>query len=346
MKIASPSDFGHSIAVVAGACFWVGAAVFAAAWGGQTMLEGPLATPLKQLDRQVAFELGLGYPATPWTELRVPLIGVAAYGCSVCGALLLRRWLCGGPGTPMLPKSIKPVLRSFQALHNLGLCLFSAACFLGTLHACVTEEWFSPRSMGGLDGAICVAAGSDDHIGSALRQQLLYYQLSKYWEFVDTWLLILNGRPVSFLHAYHHSVVALTTWSWVRGDLRLAAGGVLFNTFVHVLMYYYYFVCTVPWMQPPWWKRYLTLLQIHQFIVSLVMAVFFWLAHRRLIAEGGRGCSGWPAFVLSTYFNLSLLILFIDFHQNAYSRKKPKIPANPVKVKLPPRPAGTKRKGA
>ena len=34
------------------------------------------------------------------------------------------------------------------------------------------------------------------------------------WEFGDTFILILRGKPVDFLHIYHHSMTELLTWSF------------------------------------------------------------------------------------------------------------------------------------
>lgn len=109
-------------------------------------------------------------------------------------------------------------LKVVQAIHNLALSGFSLACFLGTLYACLTFEWAAPQSQGGLYGAICVEAGehTTDAVSEGLRTWFLWYQLSKYWEFLDTALLIINRKPVSFLHAYHHTVVAFTSWTWTR----------------------------------------------------------------------------------------------------------------------------------
>ena len=88
-------------------------------------------------------------------------------------------------------------------------------------------------------------------------------------------------------------------------------------------MYYYFFVCTMKF-KPPWWKKYLTSLQILQFVVSLVMAVFFVQAHQTSLSLGKRGCSGWNAFLISTAFNFTLLLLFIQFFFVTYSTKKKK----------------------
>ena len=65
-----------------------------------------------------------------------------------------------------------------------------------------------PLTETGRGGAICVEAGSPDHLGEGLRRMFHWYQLSKYWEYLDTLFLVLNGKDLSFLHVYHHGVVS------------------------------------------------------------------------------------------------------------------------------------------
>ena len=102
-------------------------------------------------------------------------------------------------------------LKRLQQVHNVALSLFSATMFAGTLHACLTREWrLGGNGVGGLAGAICVEAGSPDHLGEGLRRMFHWYQLSKYWEYLDTLFLVLNGKDLSFLHVYHHGVVSST----------------------------------------------------------------------------------------------------------------------------------------
>ena len=215
------------------------------------------------------------------------------------------------------------MLKRVQQVHNVALSLFSLAIFLGTLYACLTREWrLEGNGAGGLKGGICVEAGSADRLGTGLRRMFHWYQLSKYWEYLDTLFLVLNGKDLSFLHVYHHGVVAFTSWTWTRGDLRLAAGGVLFNTMVHVFMYYFYFACSIPELRKRlWWKKYLTKLQILQFVVALTMAICLWRVHTQSLASGGPGCAGNNAFVVSTGFNATLLLLFVDFHVRSYGSK-------------------------
>jgi len=273
---------------------------------------------LTQVDRAIARALDLNYEATPSTELVIPLVGITTY-LAVVWVLLSLRQHCTQRDLPLVPAAFRPALRNIQRCHNVALSTFSAGCFFATLQACLSYEWVSPHSQGGLYGAVCVLAGSQDHVSASLRDALNWYHLSKYWEYLDTVWLILNGKTLTFLHVFHHAVVAFTSWTWTRSDLRLAAGGVLFNTFVHVIMYYYYFACTIPSLkQTLWFKKYLTALQILQFITSLVFAAVLVAAH----TNAGQGCVGWTAFVCSTAFNVALLALFINFYHKSYNTKK------------------------
>ena len=51
-------------------------------------------------------------------------------------------------------------------------------------------------------------------------------------------------------------------WFWLEYVQSLQFIGLLFNTSVHVVMYYYYFRRVLGW--PVWWKRYVTTFQIVQ----------------------------------------------------------------------------------
>ena len=41
------------------------------------------------------------------------------------------------------------------------------------------------------------------------------YYLSKFYEFVDTLLLLLRRKETSVLHVFHHTLVLLMAWLWV-----------------------------------------------------------------------------------------------------------------------------------
>nr|UZZ64688.1 fatty acid elongase elovl1d [Platychelipus littoralis] len=97
------------------------------------------------------------------------------------------------------------------------------------------------------------------------------YFASKFVEFIDTFCFVLRKKfsQVSLLHVIHHGIMPLAVWP----GLRFVPGGHasffgLLNTFVHILMYTYYFVAALGprYQRFIWWKRYLTNLQMIQFV--------------------------------------------------------------------------------
>ena len=58
------------------------------------------------------------------------------------------------------------------------------------------------------------------------------------------------------------SPTQVMAWFWLEYVQSLQFIGLLFNTSVHVVMYYYYFRRVLGW--PVWWKRYVTTFQIVQ----------------------------------------------------------------------------------
>ena len=60
------------------------------------------------------------------------------------------------------------------------------------------------------------------------------YYLSKYYEFLDTVLLAVRKKPMSFLHVFHHATVVGMAWLWVDQVQSLTFIGIMANTLVHV----------------------------------------------------------------------------------------------------------------
>ncbi|XP_011056680.1 PREDICTED: elongation of very long chain fatty acids protein AAEL008004-like [Acromyrmex echinatior] len=98
------------------------------------------------------------------------------------------------------------------------------------------------------------------------------YFMCKLIELLDTVFFVLRkkDRQITFLHLYHHSMMPICAWIGVK----FFAGGHptflgVINSFIHVFMYTYYMLAAFgPYMQKYlWWKKYLTILQIVQFII-------------------------------------------------------------------------------
>jgi elongation of very long chain fatty acids protein 6 len=111
---------------------------------------------------------------------------------------------------------------------NWGLSIFSAVGFAHVSRAFVTSG--SEHGFAGEGSVLCRRDVQFDN------QWVALFCLSKIPELVDTALLVLQKKPVIFLHWYHHAVTLLYCWiAWVR----IAPNGALFalmNLFVHTIM--------------------------------------------------------------------------------------------------------------
>ena len=93
-----------------------------------------------------------------------------------------------------------------------------------------------------------------------------YFYLSKYYEFIDTFLLYLNGKTPLFLQKFHH-VGAVINWHLMyvyKVDTIWTV--TLLNSFVHTVMYSYYLCCLLK-IKVRFLKQYITSLQLCQFFV-------------------------------------------------------------------------------
>ncbi|CAL7952348.1 unnamed protein product [Xylocopa violacea] len=102
-----------------------------------------------------------------------------------------------------------------------------------------------------------------------------WYFISKFTEFFDTIFFILRkkNQQVTTLHVIHHGIMPFSVWM----GLKFTPGGhstffALLNTFVHIIMYFYYMLAAMgpEYQKYIWWKKYLTTFQMVQFVLIMV----------------------------------------------------------------------------
>lgn len=171
---------------------------------------------------------------------------------------------------PKLMANRKPfVLREVLIVYNLFQVLFSAWLF----YEAMMGGWWDEYSLK------CQPVNHSTTDPKALRMVRLcwWYYFSKFTEFFDTFFFVLRKKQnqVSTLHVIHHGVMPMSVWFGVKftpGGHSTFFG--LLNTFVHIVMYAYYFLAALgPHMTKYlWWKKYLTSLQLIQFVAIMVHA--------------------------------------------------------------------------
>jgi len=198
------------------------------------------------------------YGKTPFSHIQVPVIVGITYLISLFS---LQSYM----------KERKPfVLKVPTFVHNLMLTSISVVMFLGTAYGARTKY----LSQGFWSGLVC------EQEALPIKGPLFYWSyvfyLSKFYELIDSFLLVLKKKPLIFLHVFHHFVMPFVCWAGLEGKWCMALWTSAFwNSLVHILMYYYYAVSTIGYS--PWWKKHLTGLQIYQFVSGVFYtAIYFY----------------------------------------------------------------------
>jgi len=148
---------------------------------------------------------------------------------------------------------------------------------------------------------------------------LWWYFFSKVIEFMDTILMVLRKkeRQITFLHVFHHASMLNIWWfvmMYIPGGLSYF--GAMLNCFIHVVMYAYYGLSAIPAMQPYlWWKKYITKLQLLQFVITFTHSSY------SIVSEVD--FPAWGKYLLVGYM-VSMLILFGNFYVMTYKRNQHK----------------------
>ena len=150
------------------------------------------------------------------------------------------------------PSWLKPV----EMVHNIalsGVSLGMAIVMITHLH--------SEGRFNNFESMACINTDNSGIYGLAN----LVYLLSKIWEWLDTYFLILSGKPVITLHYFHH----MTTFTMAAVVHNFPVGGFCFiNCIVHFIMYAYYA------FPVRWFRVFITSSQLIQFVAVISMHTY------------------------------------------------------------------------
>lgn len=211
---------------------------------------------------------------------------------------------------PQLMKNRNPFqLRNVIVIYNFIQVLFSLWLF------------YEAGMSGWLTGYSYRCAAVDYSTSPAairMANFVWWYYFSKFVDFIDTFLFVMRKKfdNVSALHVTHHATMPFATW-W---SLKFTPGGhvtfaFFINSGIHVVMYSYYMLAAMgPKVQKYlWWKKYLTIMQITQFILVILHSgqLLIW-----------NPCQFPYAMVCWIGFHAVLyLLLFANFYSQAYKKK-------------------------
>ncbi|KAK1636267.1 GNS1/SUR4 family protein [Colletotrichum phormii] len=210
----------------------------------------------------------------------------------------------------------KPLeLNTLFKIHNFFLSLLSGALLVLFVEQIAPSLWQK-----GIYENICGPSGWTQPL------VVLYYinYLTKYYELIDTVFLMLKKKPLTFLHCYHHPATALLCFSQLVGATPLSWVPITLNLTVHVIMYWYYFQ-TARGVKV-WWKQWITVLQITQFVLDLGFVyfgfydVFADTYFKEILPHVGRCGGEFYAAMTGGAILTSYLVLFIMFYITTYKK--------------------------
>lgn len=189
-----------------------------------------------------------------WTVNTVESYGFHVFMCILYAATvkLVQIYVEGKKNSHPEKKYIPPAwLERVKKVHNYGLSFVSGWMFV-TLAVCIIVD----GRLNSWNDMSCEMTKMTGWYGLAN----FIFMVSKVWEWADTWFLVLSGKPVIFLHWFHH----MTTFTLAAVTHNFPAGGfTLINCFVHTIMYMHY-------AHPLRWARpFITSGQLVQFVIVM-----------------------------------------------------------------------------
>ncbi|KAF2997983.1 hypothetical protein E8E13_006711 [Curvularia kusanoi] len=237
---------------------------------------------------------------------KVPLTIAAVYAASVT----YLNWYNRQHGNKPWRIASHGWFKAFVIGHNVFLAVYSAVtCF--AMFYCLKASfpnWREPHAVVGTVDALCkiqgprglgdavsynpdtnswgslntsVQVGSNGlpettDVGRMWNEGLAFwgwwFYLSKFYEVLDTVIILVKGKRSTTLQKYHHAGAMLSMWAGMRYMSPPIWMFVQINSGIHAMMYTYYTLSALGYRVPNFVKRTLTTMQITQFLVGASFA--------------------------------------------------------------------------
>lgn len=197
-----------------------------------------------------------------------------AFG-SVALYLLFSSSLCGAIAKSLGLKSDSSSIKMLTIVHSLLLAIYSGWTFVNAYS--ITSEVFGLFRASGNNWWAAFTLMCCDGDGLLWHKHdmgtwIWHFYISKYYEFVDTWIILLKGGKPMILQTYHHAGVVLLMWA-ICVTQNTTCGMILtvLNSGIHTIMYTYYTLTALKIKLPfkVMIKQFITSSQIIQFLVGI-----------------------------------------------------------------------------
>ncbi|XP_017057437.1 elongation of very long chain fatty acids protein F [Drosophila ficusphila] len=208
-------------------------------------------------------------------------------------------------------------LRGVIKAYNIMQIVYNSAALTGGLYFLFVLKAYDLS---------CISRLPLDHEYKNWERWLSYsYFFNKLMDLMETVFFVLRKkyRQISVLHVVHHLIMAFGGYLYLTYS---GYGGTLFplcllNVAVHVIMYtYYYLSCVSKDLQTSRWKKYITIVQLVQFL--LVLSNFSYT-----LMQPNCNASR-PVIYSGMLVDITFILLFGNFYLHAYvlpSKKKPEL---------------------
>ena len=152
------------------------------------------------------------------------------------------------------------LLNTVSIIHNSALILFSGTTFI-LLSKILYQKG--------------IVYQSNYYFQDQFFDTIIYYfYLSKYYEFMDTFILYLNGKKPIFLQKFHHAGAVICWHLGYVYKVDCIWLATFANSFIHTIMYSYYLGCLLKINQVRFIKQYLTSLQLIQLFIPNFISLY------------------------------------------------------------------------